>query len=131
SAYAPRLGWLTEAGKQAGVPEEVVLSLAWWLLLVAGVCLLIGFFCRGAAIAAWFLHLCAVGSGELLLYGVDIFTSIGLFYLLLSPLPDSHTLDARWRKVRRDDPHLLGLFRRVLQLHLCLIYFFACLANSL
>jgi hypothetical protein len=131
SILAPRITWLTTVGSQAGLSEEAVLSLTWWLLLIAGGFLLAGLFSRGAAIAAWFIHLCAVGSGELLLYGADSFTSIGLFYLMLSPLPDSYTLDARWRRVRRDDPRLLGLFRRVLQLHLCLVYFFGGLAKGL
>jgi hypothetical protein len=131
SVVAPRITWLTTAGSQAGLSEEAVLSLIWWLLLIAGGFLLIGLFSRGAAIAAWFLHLCTVGSGELLLYGADSFTTIGLFYLMLAPLPDSYTLDARWRHVRRDDPRLLGLLRRVLQLHLCLVYFFGGLAKSL
>jgi hypothetical protein len=130
SVFAPRITWLTTVGSQVGLPEEAVLSLIWWLLLVAGAFLLVGLFSRGAAIAAWFIHLCAVGSGELLLYGADSFTSIGLFYLMLAPLPDSYALDARWRRVR-DGPRLLGLFRRVLQLHLCLVYFFGGIAKSL
>jgi hypothetical protein len=131
SVLAPRITWLTTVGSQAGLSEEAVLSLAWWLLLIAGGFLLIGLFSRGAAIAAWFIHLCAVGSGELLLYGADSFTSTGLFYLMLAPLPDTYTLDARWRRVRLDDPRLLGLFRRVLQIHLCLVYFFGGIAKSL
>jgi hypothetical protein len=131
SVLAPRITWLTTVGSQAGLSEEAMLSLTWWLLVIAGAFLMIGLFSRGAAIAAWFIHLCAVGSGELLLYGADSFTSIGLFYLMLSPLPDSYTLDARWRWVRRDDPRLLGLFRRVVQLHLCLVYFFGGIAKSL
>jgi hypothetical protein len=131
SVLAPRITWLTTIGSYAGLPEEAVLSVTWWLLLIAGGLLLIGLFSRGAAIAAWFIHLCATGSGELLLYGADNFTTIGLFYLMLAPLPDSYTLDTRWRNVRRDDSRLLGLFRRVLQVHLCLVYFFGGLAKGL
>ena len=131
SAFAPRISWLTTLGSEAGLSEEMVLSVTWWLLVLAGTLLSIGLVCRGAAIAAWFIHLCAVGSGELLLYGADSFTSIGLFYLMLAPLPDSHSLDARWRRDRANDPRLLGLFRRVLQLHLCLVYFFGGLAKIL
>jgi hypothetical protein len=131
SVFAPRITWLTTVGNHVGVSEDTMLWLIWWLLLVAGGFLVVGLFCRGAAIAAWFIHLCAVGSGELLLYGADSFTTIGLFYLMLAPLPDRFTLDARWRRAWRNDPHLLGLFRRVLQLHLCLVYFFGGLAKSL
>ena len=64
-------------------------------------------------------------------YGVDNFMTIGLFYLMLSPLPDRYSLDQRWRKLPPKNPHLLGFFRRVLQVHLCLIYFFGGLAKCL
>lgn len=131
SVLAPNISWLTTIGTQAGLTETTVLSLLWWLLVFTAGLLLIGLFCRSAAIAAWFLHLCAVGSGELLLYGADSFTTIGLFYLMLAPLPDRWSLDARWRRHRPSDPQLLGLFRRVLQLHLCLVYFFGGLAKAL
>src|SRR5437588_524559 len=55
--------------------------------------------------------------------------TIGLFYLMLSPLPDRYSLDQRWRKLPPKNPHLLGFFRRLLQIHLCLIYFFGGVAK--
>ena len=64
-------------------------------------------------------------------YGVDNFMTIGLFYLMLSPLPDRYSLDWRLRKARPKDPQLLGFWRRVVQLHLCLIYFFSGLTKCL
>jgi hypothetical protein len=131
SALAPRLGWLVGAGNYAGLSEERVLALAWLFLLVSGCCLLLGLFCRGAAITAWFLYLCAVGSGELFLYGVDNFTTIGLFYLMIAPLPDKYALDVRLWNTPMKDPQLLGLHRRVLQLHLCIAYFFSGVAKCL
>jgi len=51
--------------------------------------------------------------------------------LMLSPLPDRYALDWRLRKLRSRDPQLLGFWRRVLQLHLCLIYFFSGLTKCL
>ena len=50
---------------------------------------------------------------------------------MLSPLPDRYSLDQRWRKLLPKDPHLLGFFHRVLQVHLCLIYFFGGVAKCL
>jgi hypothetical protein len=131
SILAPRISWLTDAAARLGVTESMTLSVTWWLLLAAGAFLVIGLFSRAAAVTAWFIHLCAVGSGELLLYGADIFATIALFYLMVSPLPDSWTIDARWRRVKDRDPRLLGLCRRVIQLHLCLVYFFGGLAKCL
>jgi len=75
--------------------------------------------------------------------------------LMLSPLPDRYALDRRWRKSQLKDrqwswraprdmdgralrpsereraSQLLGFFRRVLQVHLCLIYFFGGLTKCL
>jgi len=87
--------------------------------------------CRSAAIAAWFLHLSAIKSSALLSYGVDNFTSIGLFYLMLSPLPDHLALDSRWRKWPPKNAQLESFWQRVLQLHLCVIYFFSGLTKLL
>jgi hypothetical protein len=124
SLLAPRLGWLVSIGSRLSLSEATILWSAWGCLLCAGVCLLLGLFCRPAAVIAWFLHLCAVKSEEFLSYGMDNFTTIGLFYLMLSPLPDRHSLDARIWKVRNKDPQVSGFFRRVLQVHVCVIYFF-------
>ena len=126
----PRLGWLVNAGKQLGVSEPTLLDLSWYGLIVASLFLLVGLFCRPAAIAAWLIHLSAVKSGGLVTYGVDALTTTGLFYLALSPLPDRFSLDRFWRK-KIAGSQLLGFWRRVLQLHLCLIYFFSGLTKAL
>ena len=57
--------------------------------------------------------------------------TIGLFYLMLSPLPDRYALDWQLRKSQPENSPLLGFWRRVLQLHLCVIYFFSGLTKCL
>jgi hypothetical protein len=131
SPFAPRLGWLVSMGKYLGVSEAIVLWTAWSCLLCAGVFLLFGLFSRPAAVTAWFLHLCAVKSEQLLTYGMDNFTTIGLFYLMLAPLPDRLAVDVHLWRTPMGDPQSLGFWRRVLQIHLCFIYFFAGIAKSL
>jgi hypothetical protein len=131
SHLVPRLGWLVTLGTRVGLREETVLSVAWICLLGSGCGLLMGLASRFSAILAWFLHLCAAKSGGFVSYGVDNFMTIGLFYLMLSPLPDRYSLDSRLRKARPNDPQLFGFWRRVLQLHLCLIYFFSGLTKCL
>lgn len=93
--------------------------------------LLLGLFSRPAAVLAWFLQLAAVKSRGLFSYGADNFVTIGLFYLMIAPLPDRWSLDARKRSRRKADPHLIGFHRRVLQIHLCFIYFFGGLTKCL
>src|SRR5438876_6709015 len=129
--FIPNLGWFVALAARCGVPEETVLLLAWLGLFVSGCALLIGVGCRFSAIAAWFLHLCAAKSGGFLSYGMDNFMTIGLFYLMLSPLLDRRSLDWRLRDLRPKNPQLLGFWRRVLQLHLCIIYFFSGLTKWL
>jgi hypothetical protein len=131
SNLVPRLGWFVALGDHVALREETVLAVAWICLLVAGCGLLLGLACRFSAILAWFVHLCAAESGAFVSYGVDNFMTIGLFYLMLSPLPDRYSLDWQWRKYQPRNRQLLGFFRRVLQIHLCLIYFFSGLTKSL
>jgi len=131
SPLIPKLGWLVAIGQHVGLGEETVLSIAWACLLCFGCCLLLGLFCRLAAIIAWFLHLCAAESGGLLAYGADNFMTMALFYLMLSPLPDQYSLDCRLFQAKPMDQKLLGFWRRVLQIHLCFVYFFGGLAKFL
>jgi len=131
SPLIPKLGWLVALGSSVNIREETVLSVAWAGLLCMGFFLWLGLFCRSAAVLAWFLHLCAAESGGLLAYGADNFMTIGLFYLMFSPLPDRYSLDHRLVKTKPKNPQLLGFWRRVLQLHLCLVYFFGGLAKCL
>jgi hypothetical protein len=124
SHYIPRIGWLVNFASQFGATEHTALAVAWWGLVCTAAMLLIGLFAREAAIVALFLHLAAVKSTSALTYGVDNFISIGLFYIAIGPLPDRCGADLWLRRIARKDPHLQGFHRRILQLHLCLIYFF-------
>src|SRR5436305_782948 len=131
SPLIPKLGWLVALGRSVNMSEETVLSVAWACLLSAGCFLLLGLFCRPAAIVAWFLHLCAAESGGLLAYGADSFMTTALFYLMLSPLPDRYSFDHWVVKTKPKNPQLLGFWRRVLQVHLCFVYFIGGLAKCL
>jgi hypothetical protein len=91
----PTVGCLVSIGHVIGLHEDIVLGLTWIALLAASVGLLAGCFCRTSAFSAWLLYVCAAKSGNLLGYGVDSFTTIGLFYLAISPLPDRLSVD--WR----------------------------------
>jgi hypothetical protein len=131
SPLIPKLGWLVALGGYAHIGEDGMLSIAWACLLCTGVLLLLGLFSRPAAMIAWFLHLCAAESGGLFAYGADNFMTTGLFYLMLSPLPDRYSLDHRLLKVELRNPELLGFWRRVLQVHMCFVYFIGGLAKCL
>ena len=131
SPLIPRLGWLVAIGRNFNFSEETVLSVTWVCLLSAGCLLLLGLFCRPTAIVAWFVHICAAESGGLLAYGADSFMTTALFYLMLSPLPDRYSFDHWITKSQPKNPQLLGFWRRVLQVHLCFVYFIGGLAKCL
>ncbi|HSS17546.1 MAG TPA: HTTM domain-containing protein [Candidatus Dormibacteraeota bacterium] len=131
SPLIPKLGWLVTLGGYAHIGEDAVLSIVWTCLLCMGLLLLLGLFSRPAAIIAWFLHLCAAESGGLFAYGADNFMTTGLFYLMLSPLPDRYSLDHWLLKGELRGPQLLGFWRRVLQVHMCFVYFIGGLAKCL
>ena len=131
SRLIPKLSWLVALGRNINMSEETVLSIAWACLLTMGLLLLLGLFCRPAAIIAWFLHLCAAESGGLFAYGADNFMTTALFYLMLSPLPDRYSFDQWIVKTKPKNPPLLGFWRRVLQINLCFIYFIGGLAKFL
>jgi uncharacterized membrane protein YphA (DoxX/SURF4 family) len=131
SHFVPRLGWPINIGAQVGLHEVTVLFLTWVCLVVAGCGLLVGVACRVSAIVVWLFHLCAAKSGGFVSYGMDNFMTIGLFYLMLAPLPDRFSLDWQLRNLRPKYPQLPGFWRRALQLHLCLVYFFSGLTKCL
>ena len=131
SPLIPRLGWFVWICQRLGLGEGFALSIGWLLLFLAGCLLLLGLFSRPAAILAWFLQLAAAKSGGLLSYGADNFVTIGLFYLMIAPLPDRWAFDARRQSQQKPDPHLFGFHRRILQVHLCFIYFFGGLTKCL
>lgn len=131
SRFVPRLGWLVTLGERIGLSEQAALRVAFAGLVCSGGCLIVGFLSRPAAITAWLLHLAARSSGGFTAYGVDNFTTTGLFYLMLCPLPDAYSLDSRLWKATGADARRIGFHQRVLQIHLCLIYFFAGIAKCL
>jgi hypothetical protein len=131
SPFIPRAGWFLSAAEYVGVPEILALDLLWVAFVVAGFCLLGGLFCRAAAIAAFVIHLAVAKSSNLLAYGMESFTTIGLFYLMIAPLPDNASMDHRLRKANSTSIWRLGFHRRVLQLHLCAVYLFGGVAKSL
>ena len=131
STLIPRVDWLLKPAGHLGLRESTLLWMVWSVLLLSGLLLTLGFFCRPAAVTAWLLHLACVKSGDMFAYGMDNFVSIGLFYLMLSPLPDSYSIESRIWKIRLRNARMVGFFRRALQLHLCIIYFFSGLAKSL
>ena len=99
----PRLGWLVAIGANVGLRERGTFGYLGVSYRRRGISLLLGIFCRFSAILVWFLHLCAAKSGAFVSYGLDDFMTIGLFYLMLSPLPDQLSLDQEAAKIAAEE----------------------------
>jgi hypothetical protein len=92
--------------------------------------LLAGFGTRVAAVVAAFLHVTFVASMDFFVYGVDCFTTIALFYCIVFPVGRFGSLDNYVRMKRGKPEHVtntpyINICLRVLQLHMCIAYFFS------
>jgi hypothetical protein len=91
------------------------------LLLVL---LIVGAGTRMSAILSLFFQLLFSKSLHLYQYGVDNFTTIGLFYCCVFPVGSIYSLDNMLRKRPSLAPHHT-LFLRLFRAHLCIAYFFS------
>ncbi|MBA3829035.1 MAG: HTTM domain-containing protein [Taibaiella sp.] len=99
------------------------------MYIVALLCLVAGFFTRPMAIVAAFFHLTFISSIDFFAYGVDFFCTIALFYCVVFPVGRYLSIDSfirtRRGKYKKPDPIAVVLCLRVLQIHLCIAYFFS------
>jgi Vitamin K-dependent gamma-carboxylase len=94
---------------------------AYPLLLVL---LIVGAGTRVSAILSLFFQLLFCKSIHLYQYGVDNFTTIGLFYCCVFPVGSIYSLDNLLRKRPSLAPHHI-LYLRLLKAHLGIVYFFS------
>ncbi len=122
--YMPRLSWFSEAVSAWGVNEvEAIYSLFFFFILVS-ILLGFGFQTRIMSILALFIHLMFFNAGKMFMYGVDYFTTAALFYAVIIPLGKFYSLD-NYLRSRAQNPGTVPIFfMRILQMHLCLVYFF-------
>jgi hypothetical protein len=107
-----------------GVAEKnILLTLAIFYLVSLGA-LLVGFFTRTAAVAAWALHL-LFAQGHFTGYGLDLYAHFALFYAWFMPMGASYSVDHWLARVPVEDSWQAGLSLRVWQIHLGIGYFAA------
>lgn len=99
--------------------------LFFWVYLGAGMGLLLGWITRFWAVIAYLCHYVMMSSLPTFMYGVDIFLHISLFYMVLMPVGKVWSLDARQGRANPEPTWSSTLSIRVLQIHLCLVYFSA------
>lgn len=119
--FSPRLRMLDKLLVPIGLTAAATARLTFLIYLAMLTCLLIGWQTRLCAIAAWLTHLALNNAATATIYGVDMFAHISLFYCAVFPVGAAFSLDAAGRPDLPTAMNRLGL--RVLQLHLCVVYF--------
>jgi hypothetical protein len=121
----PTLGWFVNAAAKLGISEGVTLHGVFAAYLASLACLILGYRTRSAAIVAWLLHTAIRTTGYASAYGVDAFAHIFLFYFIWMPIGETWSLDRRASRTTGEPSAAARLALRVLQIHLCMVYFFS------
>ena len=120
--WSLHIGYIHEALKHLGFSEVQTVMALYWLYVICGLGLLVGWHTRTWAVLAWLCHYVIMGSIRTFTYGVDIFLHIALFYLMVMPVSKAYSIDALQGRVSTLPTWGVTLSMRVLQLHLCLVY---------
>jgi hypothetical protein len=108
--------------KHLGFSPEQSVTIFYWAYLVFLAALLVGWHTRVAAFLVCLSHYVIMNTVPMFVYGVDIFLQIALFYLLVMPVAKAYSLDVWQGRVSPSPSWGVTLSRRVLQIHLCLVY---------
>jgi hypothetical protein len=117
--WVPGLPTLANAFVPLGISAHTAIIVVLSVYAGSLLSLALGFLTRLSAFLAWGLHLSLVTSGFASFYGVDQISNTFLFYLLLFPSGRA------WTFVSRPEETIPVGCLRVMQIHLCVIYFAA------
>lgn len=92
------------------------------IYLVALVALLLGYKSRLAAVVSLLLFVLFTNSYSYLIYGFDVFANFGLFYCVIFPVGKYNSLSSEYKKIELNNDNK---YLRLLQIHLCIAYFFS------
>lgn len=106
--------------------EHLFLTSLYAVFALAACFLLLGFQTKISAFVCLLIHLMVFNGYNLLAFGFDGFLFSLLFYSLIFPVQKVFSLDQLISgKVQTIDQERLNLYLRVLQVHLCVVYFTA------
>lgn len=128
--YLPTLPLITDfISSVLDTTSQNSLQIVLFLFILSCVALMVGFLTRFSALVCLFLHLAINNSNPIFIYGIDYFISMSLFYCMLFPTGKIHSLDNFIFK--RKVSAIPIYYRRILQIHICIVYFFSGLSKSL
>lgn len=103
-----------------------------YIYAILCVMLVVGLFTRFTTVVLFFLHLAFINTGNAVIYGVDVFTQMALFYGMFFPLSSAYTLDnkigiSEFKKCSSG----AGISLRCIQIQMCMVYFSTAIEKSL
>jgi len=119
----PRASWVVEALAPLGLTESASLRALFSVYLASLAGLLVGWHTRVMAAVAFLAHLMLKADSQLTVYGAYEFAHIALFYCLWFPVGGAWSLDRRAGRASGEPSADARLGLRLLQLHLCVVYF--------
>ncbi|WP_299677564.1 hypothetical protein [uncultured Tenacibaculum sp.] len=121
--YQPVLNWFFKSFSYFGLNANATLLVFIFIYISSLIAILLNFKRTGFAFVAWFIHFTLINSAYLFSYGADYFMSFTLFINLAvcSSLLFKKDIQSS----------LYSFIIRFLQIHLCLVYFFAGLGKAL
>lgn len=107
-----------------GISEYFTTLLFQISYITCSIFIVVGFLTRFSAILLLFLQVSLVKGSSLFAYGVDFFTSMSLFYIILFPSGRFYSVD---NLIFKRDQKFIDVkpFLRLLQLHIAIAYFFS------
>src|SRR5262249_26718659 len=119
----PNMHFLAYLLGPLGLSPDATVRLVFFTYVGSLVLLLLGLQTRPAAVVAWLTQMALKTTGDYAIYGVDEFAHIALFYCVWMPVGYAWSLDRQNGKVKGEPTPLARLALRILQLHLCIVYF--------
>lgn len=116
--------------KHLGFSQDQAVTIFYWGYVISLFALLLGWHTRISSLFAWSAHYVIMNTLPIFVYGLDIFLQIALFYLMIMPVAKAYSLDVYQRRVSPAPSWGVTLSRRVLQIHLCLVYISAGFAKA-
>lgn len=121
--FVPRVGWVVDAAAHFGFSDDSAVRGLFALYVGAVSCLLIGYGTRTTSVVTWLTHLTLKTSAVATVYGVDSFAHIMLFYFMFMPIGRAFSVDRLLGRTSGEATSGARLALRVVQLHLCVVYF--------
>lgn len=130
SDYLPKMSMLKRLFP-ASMSDDTFTYTIIGVYITSLIMVMLGVFTRFSALVAWLLCLTLNSSTTQLNYGFYYLMNAMLFYCFALPVGKVHSLDNILFRTKEQPATIPVLYLRVIQFHICLVYFFAGIAKDI